>query len=145
MDPIGLASMAVAFVSNAAIVTAGAVAKALVAALWKAYKSKIVLGAAIFGFSASGLAMIIWSHTVTGWNQIALLGFGTSFLIVGTVELGILGVLKQIIEPDHTGGLIKRLGDDLEKRFNVLENLLGTQAIQRANSDGLQESRQEVQ
>ncbi len=102
-----------------------AIAKAFVAALWEAYKSKIVLGAAIFGFSAGGLAMIIGSRTVTGWNQVALLGFGTSLLIVGTVELGILGVLHKIIDPDRTEDLIRDLSEHLTQRFTALEAWLG--------------------
>ena len=114
MDPIGLGAVAVT-----------ALGQALIAALWKAYKSKIVLGGAIFGFTACGIAMIIGSHAVTGWNQTALLGFGTSLLIVGTVELGILGVLKKIIEPDRTSDLIEALGRDLAQRFTELESSLG--------------------
>lgn len=114
MDPITLGSAALT-----------AVGQAIIGALWKAYRSKIVLGGAIFGFSACGIAMVIGSRVVTGWNQTALLGFGTSFLIVGTVELGILGVLKKIIEPDRTSDLIEGLGRDLAQRFTELENLLG--------------------
>jgi hypothetical protein len=109
-----------------------AVAKAFVAALWKAYKSKIVLGAAIFGFSVGGLAMIIGSRTVTGWNQIALLGFGTSLLIVGTVELGILGVLHKIIDPDRTDDVIRDLHKNLAQRFTALEGWLGMPPFQPA-------------
>jgi hypothetical protein len=109
----------------------GSLAKALVAALWKAYKNKIVLGAAIFGFSASGIAMVIGSRAVTGWNQTALLGFGTSLLIVGTVELGILGVLNKIIEPDRTDGLIEDLSENLARRFAALEDWLGMPKYQR--------------
>ena len=111
MDPIVAAIVSIAV--KAATATVEAAAKAVVAALWKAFKSKVVLGAAIFGFSASGLAMVIWSHTVTGWTQTALLGFGTSLLIVGTVELGILGVLKKIIDPDQTSGLLDQLYKNL--------------------------------
>lgn len=107
-------------------------ARAFVAVLWAAYKSKIVLGVAIFGFSVSGLAMVIGSRAVTGWNQTALLGFGTSFLVVGTVELGILGVLNKIIDPDHAGDLIKDLSGDLAQRFTALENWLGMPTSQRA-------------
>ena len=133
-----------------AIVKAGtaaveAAAKAVVAALWKAYKSKIVLGTAIFAFTGTGLAMIIWSHTVTGWNQAALLGFGTSLLIVGTVELGILGVLKKIIDPDHTSGLIDDLYTRLGQRFDSLDNRLGISTIQRAEPRGLLELPDDVQ
>lgn len=70
---------------------------------------------------------------VTVWNQAALLGFGTSLLIVGTVELGILGVLNKIIDPDESPSLIENLGHDLDKRFTKLENLLVM--IQRPESD----------
>jgi hypothetical protein len=107
-----------------------AVGKAFVAALWETYKSKIVLGAAIFGFSVSGLAMIIGSRVVTGWNQVALLGFGTSLLIVGTVELGIIGVLHKIIEPDRTENLISDLSENLAQRFAALEGWLGMPPFQ---------------
>jgi hypothetical protein len=122
-----------------------AIAKPIVAALWKAYKSKVVLGAAIFAFSAGGLAMVIWSHTVTGWNQTALLGFGTSLLIVGTVELGILGVLKNIIDPDHTSGLIDRLYQSLSQRFDALDNRLNIPTVQLAESGEPRKSPGEVQ
>jgi hypothetical protein len=115
-----------------------ATADAVVAALWEAYKSKIFLGAAIILFSASGLVMILWSHRVTGWNQAALLGFDTSLLIVGTVELGILGVLKNIIDPDETSGLIDHLYRGLNQRFDALENRLGRPTIQRAESGRLE-------
>jgi hypothetical protein len=115
-----------------------ATADAVVAALWEAYKSRIFLGAAIILFSASGLGMILWSHKVTGWNQTALLGFGTSLLIVGTVELGILGVLKNIIEPDETSGQINHLHRSLSQRFDAIENRLGMPTIQRAESGRLE-------
>jgi hypothetical protein len=69
--------------------------------------------------------MIIGSRSVTGWNQLALLGFGTSLLIVGTVELGILGVLHKIIDPDRTDGLIRDLSESLTERFTALEGWLG--------------------
>ena len=69
--------------------------------------------------------MIIGSRAVTGWNQAALLGFGASLLIVGTVELGVLGVLNKIIDPDRTGGLIKDLSGNLALRFAALEDWLG--------------------
>jgi hypothetical protein len=64
-------------------------------------RNRVALGAAIVGFSGAGLGMIIWSHAVTGWWQTALLGFGTSLLIVGTIELGVLGVLNKILEPKN--------------------------------------------
>jgi hypothetical protein len=124
-------------VSTIAAVAVAAIGKALVAALWKAYKSKIVLGGAIFGFSVCGIAMVIGSRAVTGWNQTALLGFGTSFLIVGTVELGILGVLKKIIEPDRTSELIKDLGRDLAQRFTELEDSLGMTTSRLGKADDL--------
>ena len=111
MDPISLITVAIA--------------EGLVSALWKALKSKLVLGAAILGFSVIGLAMIIGSHAVTGWNQAALLGFGTSLIIVGTVELGILGVLNKIIDPDRTGSLFEQLDGNLSQRFSALEAWLG--------------------
>lgn len=139
MDPITAA------IATFLVTSLQGLAGALVAALWKAYKSKIVLGAAIFVFSAGGLAMVIWSRTVTGWNQTALLGFGTSFLIVGTVELGVLGVLKNIIDPDHTSGLIDRLYQSLSQRFDALDNQLGIPAVQGAEFGELQKSPGEVQ
>jgi hypothetical protein len=122
-----------------------AIAQAFVAALWKAYKSKIVLGSAIFGFSASGLAMVIGSRAVTGWNQAALLGFGTSLLIVGTVELGVLGVLNKIIDPDRTGGLIKDLSGSLALRFAALEDWLGMPQSWSIGREGLGELRADRQ
>ena len=125
MDPAALLTAAFTALTSAAAKSLIAFGQVLIAALWKAYKSKIVLGSAIFGFSVCGLAMVIGSRAVTGWNQTALLGFGTSLLIVGTVELGILGVLKKIIEPDRTSDLIKDLGRDLVQRFTELEDLLG--------------------
>jgi hypothetical protein len=131
MDPVALIISALAAAGREVVL---ALAKAIVAALWKAYKSKIVLGTAIFAFSTTGLAMIIWSHAVTGWNQAALLGFGTSLLIVGTVELGILGVLKNIIDPDHTSGLIDDLYSRLSQRFDELQHQLGMPAIQQTGS-----------
>lgn len=124
MEPFALL-----LVGSRAVLTA--VAKAFVAALWKAYKSKIVLGTAIFGFSAGGLGMIIVSRALTGWNQVALLGFGTSLLIVGTVELGILGVLHKIIDPDRTDDLIRDLSENLAQRFTALEGWLGMPPFQR--------------
>ena len=126
VDPISLGAVAVT-----------AIGQALIAALWKAYKSKIVLGSAIFGFSACGIAMVIGSRAVTGWNQTALLGFGTSFLIVGTVELGILGVLKKIIEPDRTSDLIEDLGRDLAQRFTELESSLGIPTSRPGKADDM--------
>jgi hypothetical protein len=122
-----------------------AAAKAVVTALWKAYKSKIVLGTAIFAFTGIGLAMIIGSHAVTGWNQAALLGFGTSLLIVGTVELGILGVLKNIIDPDHTSGLIDHLYSRLSQRFDALDHRLGISTIERAGPPARHELPDEAQ
>jgi len=112
------------------LIITGSIAEGLVSALWKAFSSKLVLGAAILGFSVSGVAMIIGSHTVTGWNQAALLGFGTSLIIVGTVELGILGVLNKIIDPDRTGSLFKQLDGNLAQRFSALEAWLGMPAPQ---------------
>jgi hypothetical protein len=131
MDPVTLAAAAIATAARAAVL---GLARALVAALWKAYKSKIVLGIAILMFSVTGLAMIIWSHVVTGWSQSALLGFGTSLLIVGTVELGILGVLKKIIDPDHTSGLIDHLYNRLSERLDELQHQLNTPAVQQTDS-----------
>jgi len=74
-------------------------ANGLISWLLGIVRNRVALGAAILGFSGAGLGMIIWSHAVTGWWQAALLGFGTSLLIVGTVELGVLGVLNKILEP----------------------------------------------
>lgn len=125
MDLVVIINVLVRAAGKALVSALVAIAQAFVAALWKAYKSKIVLGAAIVGFSASGLAMIIGSRAVTGWNQAALLGFGTSLLIVGTVELGVLAVLNKIIDPDRTGGLIKDLSGNLALRFAALEDWLG--------------------
>ena len=121
-----------------------ALAGGLVGALWGAVKSRAVLGAAIFVFSASGLTMVIGSRAVTGWNQAALLGFGTSLLIVGTVELGILGVLNKIIDPDRTGSLIKDLGGNLTQRFDALEAWLGVPTSQRAGFGGLEARLEEL-
>jgi hypothetical protein len=118
-----------------------ALAGGLVAALWGVVKSRLVLGTAIFVFSASGLAMVIGSRAVTGWSQAALLGFGTSFLIVGTVELGVLGVLNKIIDPDRTGSLIKDLGGNLSQRFDALEDWLGIPESRRTGFGGLEELR----
>jgi hypothetical protein len=56
--------------------------------------------------------MIIWSYAVTGWWQTALLGFGTSLLIVGTVELGVLGALNKILEP--TDPAVKMMNNFIE-------------------------------
>jgi hypothetical protein len=91
-------------------------ADALIYGLFKVYRHRAALGAAILGFSAAGLGMIIWSHAVTGWWQAALLGFGTSLLIVGTVELGVLGVLNKILEPtDPAVSMMKNfIGDFVE-------------------------------
>jgi hypothetical protein len=113
-----------------------AIAQALIATLWKTYKNPIVLGAAIVGFSGGGLAMVIGSRAVTGWNQAALLGFGTSLLIVGTVELGVLGVLNRIIDPNPTKELIEDLNENLAQRFATLENWLDMPTFQRAEFGG---------
>ena len=103
----------------------GGLAKAFVAVLWAAYKRPLVLGSAILGFSVVGLAMIIASRAVTGWWQLALLGFGTSLLIVGTVELGILGVLKKIIEPDdRTPRMINAVTQNFNESFTALRDWL---------------------
>ena len=75
-----------------------ALANAFTYWLLRVVRSQALLGAAILGFSAAGLGLIVWSHTATGWWQAALLGFGTSLLIVGTVELGVLGALNKILE-----------------------------------------------
>ena len=75
-------------------------------------RNRVALGAAIVGFSAAGLGMIIWSHAVTGWWQAALLGFGTSLLIVGTVELGVLGVLNKMLEPKDPA--VRTMNDFIE-------------------------------
>ena len=88
--------------------------------------------------------MVIGSRAVTGWNQAALLGFGTSLLIVGTVELGILGVLNKIIDPDRTGSLIKDLGGNLTQRFDALEDWLGVPTSQRAGFGGLEARLEEL-
>jgi hypothetical protein len=100
------------------------VADGLIGALWRTLKNKVILGAAIILFSVLGIALIIWSSLVTGWAQAALLGFGTSLLIVGIVELGILGVLNRIIDPDRSPDLIRHLSGDLDEKFTKIESLL---------------------
>jgi len=75
-------------------------ARALVDLLWKVYRRPVVLGAAILGLTGSGLGLIIGSHAVTGWWQSALLGFGTGLILAGTLELGIIGLVNRILEPD---------------------------------------------
>jgi hypothetical protein len=95
--------------------------RALIAWLWAAYRRPIVLGCAILVFSGCGLGMIIGSHAVTGWWQSALLGFGTSLLIVGTVELGILGVIKKLVETgDDKPEKVVRVLSPEEKIVRVL-------------------------
>jgi hypothetical protein len=66
-----------------------------------------MLGGAILGFSLCGLAMIIGSHAVVGWWQIALLGFGTSLLFVGTVQLGIVGVIDKLTKHDGDNNVLR--------------------------------------
>jgi hypothetical protein len=78
-----------------------AIGAAVVNGLLAAYRNALILASAILGFSGAGIGMIIGSRSVTGWWQAALLGFGTSLLIVGTVQLGILGVVKKLLEPDN--------------------------------------------
>jgi hypothetical protein len=68
--------------------------------LLAAYRHAFVLAAAILAFSAVGTGMIIGSRSVTGWWQLALLGFGSSLLIIGTINLGILGVVKGLLDPE---------------------------------------------
>ena len=46
-----------------------------------------------------------------------------SLLIVGTVELGILGVLHKIIDPDRTDFLIRDLSENLTQRFTALRSV----------------------
>jgi hypothetical protein len=81
-------------------ISIGTVLASIGSTLLEIYRRPIVLGSAILGFSICGLGMIIGSHALTGWWQAALLGFGISLLVVGTVELGILGIVKKLTEPD---------------------------------------------
>jgi hypothetical protein len=87
--------------------------------LWALFRRKVILGGAIVGFSVGGLGMIIGSSALTGWWQAALLGLGTSLLLVGTVELGIIGLINKATEPtDPTFILIKHFVDDFSKWAN---------------------------
>jgi hypothetical protein len=73
----------------------------LVDYLYSVYRGKAALAMTVLGFSAVGVGLIIGSYFVPTWWQALLLAIGTSLLVVGTVEVGILGVLKKIIDPDE--------------------------------------------
>ena len=82
--------------------------------LWRAYSVPRLFGRAILGFSCTGIGLIVGSYFATGWWEGALLEFGMSLLIVGAVELGIVGVLGKLAEPDDgapeiLGGLSESL------------------------------------
>ena len=75
---------------------------------------------AILGFVGAGLGTIIGSAATTGWSQAVLINIGTSLLIVGTVELGVLGVLRNVLETKD-----KRLMIEVADTA-ALASLLGT-------------------
>jgi len=65
----------------------------------------VVLGIAIASFSLTGITLIVLSALVVGWWQAFLLGLGTSLLLTGTVEIGILSVLNHLLhggEPERS-------------------------------------------
>jgi hypothetical protein len=74
-----------------------------VSALLAAYRNTLILGSAIFGFSCVGAGLIVGSALTTGWWQAFQLAIGVSLLVVGTVELGILGLLHRVLKGDKTG------------------------------------------
>ena len=74
-----------------------------VSALLAAYRNTVILGSAILGFSVVGVGLIVGSALTTGWWQAFQLAIGTSLLIVGTVELGILGLLRHVLGEDESG------------------------------------------
>jgi hypothetical protein len=80
------------------IVIADVVTDPLVQLFAAAFRNIRILAAVIVIFTTSGTGMIIASAYVTAWPQAFLLGFGIAFFMVGTVELGLLGALKNIIE-----------------------------------------------
>jgi hypothetical protein len=61
----------------------------------------LILGMAILGFSGAGAALIVGSALTTGWWQAFQLAVGVSLLFVGTVELGILGLLHHVLGGDE--------------------------------------------
>jgi hypothetical protein len=84
-----------------ATLLAARLAGAVIDGLISLTQRRAVLGGSILGFSGAGAGLIIGSYFVPGWWQAFLLALGTILLIVGTVEVGILGVLRKIIEPDE--------------------------------------------
>jgi hypothetical protein len=80
------------------------ISTALISVLLAAYRSKLILGAAILGFSGAGVGLLIGSYLTTGWWQALQLAVGTSLLFVGTVELGILGLLRRVLGEDGADG-----------------------------------------
>jgi hypothetical protein len=84
--------------------------------LWRAYSIPRLFGRAILGFSCTGIGLIVGSYFATGWWEGALLEFGMSLLIVGAVELGIVGVLGKLAEPDDGAPEILRgLSESLDR------------------------------
>jgi hypothetical protein len=84
--------------------------------LWRAYSVPRLFGRAILGFSCTGIGLIVGSYFATGWWEGALLEFGMSLLIVGAVELGIVGVLGKLTEPDDGAPEILRgLSESLDR------------------------------
>lgn len=78
-----------------------AVALSAVAGLLAAYRNTLILGSAILGFSCLGLGLIVGSALTTGWWQALQLAIGVSLLFVGTVELGILGLIRHVLGEDE--------------------------------------------
>ena len=125
------------------------IARGLVELVWDVYRRPALLGAAILGFTGTGLGMIIGSHAVAGWWQSALLGFGTGLVFTGTVELGIVGLINRIIGPNdkptppREPKIVITIGDETgtvvpRSSYGTAANPLEVAAILRELAGGLE-------
>jgi CHASE2 domain-containing sensor protein len=64
-----------------------------------------LLGLAIVLFALSGTVLVVVSALVAGWWRDFTMGLGTSLLLTGTVEIGVLGVLRRRPEQQGAGAL----------------------------------------
>jgi hypothetical protein len=102
----------------------------------KSFRNVVILAAAIAVFTISGTGMIVGSAFVTAWPQSFLLGLGISLLMVGTVELGLLGALRHVLEAKPMARLSLTSQDDLPGIAAALDGLSERLRVLIESNDG---------
>lgn len=83
----------------------------------------VLVGLGIVVFALSGTALIVVPAIVAGWWREFTMGLGTSLLLTGTVEIGVLGVLNAALNnkgrepaqgPAQIAATLRRLADSLD-------------------------------